>query len=125
MEYRGNKRPHSEELDSLRDKYERIWDELDIAFQDISKLKNDMKHIQESNLYLSTALTKATINYSANKTSLEKLESAFMSFKSESTYDIHVNHANINFVSARLIFIVVIFIAYALFYKYKDYLGYV
>ena len=94
MSRRGNKRTYEEsemEMDNLQNKYERIWDELDIAFIDISKMKNDL------------VVTKERVN---------NFEETLIKFKKETEHDIDVNHTNINYVSMRLIAVILIWVIY-------------
>lgn len=97
MEYRGNKRPHSE-LENLQDKYERLWDELDSAFLDISKSSNKINQLENN-------IEKVSMR-------LQTLENNFSLYKTATDYDINVNHTNINYVSMRLIAVVLIIIIY-------------
>ena len=88
MEFRGVKRAHSDEIETLQGKYERLWDELDIAFQDISMMKKELRMAKESNTYLNLNMDKAmgqisTLQYKLETTniSITTLTNEFLKYK--------------------------------------------
>ena len=115
MSYRGSKRPHienlsHEDIENLQNKYERLWDELDIAFVDISKIKKETANVDELN----------EIRYINNEARIKKIENELYKFKKETKSDLRVNHSNINYVSMRLFVVVIIYVLYVCYLKYKD-----
>ena len=124
MDYR-KKLPHSDEIETLQGKYERLWDELDIAFHDISSMKKELQFTKEFNSYLKTDLDKtmsqlSSLQYKVDTTnySLNSLTNDFLKLKLKvNKDDTEPINININYKLIPIISIILCYVIYNLFYN--------
>ena len=124
MEHRGVKRAHSDEIETLQGKYERLWDELDIAFQDISFMKHELRMAKDSNNYLNLNMDKtlgqiSTLQYKLETTnfSLTTVTNDFLKYKLSQEKKANSNSSSSSNLIIFFRISICIYFIYTLFYN--------